>query len=166
MPVTSYGDPSRKFIGAGAGAATGKEETFSDTEDAAVDIENGVFGARFGGGGEKKIVGAHRGLPNGGVGGSAGGAGASRSQARFGAPALELTKALTSIIAAERPNDTFSKAHLSVEFDATPAEVEQARRDELRRIYRALPDRQSVVHLVNLYFGRVSWLFHHLHAPT
>lgn len=148
------------------GREQGKEETFSDTEDAAVNLENGVFGGRLGGGaGEKKVQGAQR-VPIGGKGGGMAGASNARSQARFGAPALELTKALTSIIAAERPHDTFSKAHLNVEFDASPAEVEQARKEELRKIYRALPNRQSVVHLVNLYFGRVSWLFHHLHAPT
>lgn len=155
---TALGDPSRKFIG-GAGAVKDQEDTFSDTEDAAVNLENGVFGARM-----TALDKAGKGNAKAGERGPLFGGGPRAS--RFQATSLELTKALTSIVTTERPGDAYSKGHLAVEFDASPAEVERARADETRRIYRALPDRASVIHLVTLYFERVSWLFHHLHAPT
>jgi hypothetical protein len=87
---TNYGDPNRKFIagggGAGVGREQGKEETFSDTEDAAVNLENGVFGGRLGGGGgEKKTPGARPGLTVGGTGGGMTRATSVRSLTRFGA---------------------------------------------------------------------------------
>lgn len=158
-PSTALADPARKFVGAGA-AVKEQEDTFSDTEDAAVNLENGVFGARMtaldktGKGGIGKLEG--RGAP----------AAPGQRPSRFVGSSLELTKSLTSIVATDRPNESYSKGHLAVEFDASPAEVERARAEELRRIYRALPNRASIVHLVTLYFERVSWLFHHLHAPT
>lgn len=131
------------------------DETFSDTEDAAVLLENGVFGTR-------PILGPdspeHSSLvlPRDD--------GRRARESRFGARGLELTKALTSIVALG--HRTPSRAHLNVEFDATAAEVDAAAASATQRILRALPPRAVVRHLVNLYFTRVSWLFHHLHAPS
>lgn len=142
-----------------------KEETFSDTEDAAVDLENGVFG-RSGLGRTSPAPSStknNRGVEEGTR--SRRGTVSGR-ELRFGGKALELTKALTSIVAPDRLISAYSKAHLNVEFDASPADVERAWGEEQRRIYRALPNRAAIKHLVSLYFTKVSWLFHHLHAPS
>lgn len=153
-PNTALGDPNWKTLVQGAGGGA-QEETFSDTEDAAVDLENGVFGqvaanAAAGSPEATKTTSGTSGRGGGGAGG----------KLRFGGRDMELTTALTSIVAPERVGS--SKVHLDVEFDANPAEVEKARVDVLRRIYRVLPLRNAVNHLVHLYFSRVSWLFHHI----
>lgn len=92
----------------------------------------------------------------------------SSATSRFGAPQVELTKALTSIVSPPvHPVSTPSLlAHLPVDFDATPEEVAQARADEIDRIMRTLPGRDAIGYLVERYFDNVAWLFHHLHAPS
>lgn len=144
------------------------EETFSDTEDAAVNLENGVFMRPppiFSGNGDVASPAAssssklrHQ------VGSKSMTTGV--RELRFGGKPMEYTKVLTSIISQEKNLGSFSKAHLNVEFDALPEDVEQAWKDEQRKIYRALPTRGAIKHLVSLYFSKVSWLFHHLHAPS
>ncbi|KAK4702031.1 hypothetical protein P7C70_g4194, partial [Phenoliferia sp. Uapishka_3] len=137
---------------------------FSDTEDAAVLLENGVFGTRpiTGPDSPENDTGS-RGTRRGGEGNQRAGRGDAR-ESRFGSRGSDLTKALTSIVAHGRRIP--SRAHLNVEFDSTQAEVETATTSATQRILRAIPPRAVVQHLVNLYFTRVSWLFHHLHAPS
>ncbi|GAA5850159.1 hypothetical protein JCM9279_003552 [Rhodotorula babjevae] len=166
------------------------EEGYSDTEDAAVSLENGVFASRVGldtANSSTKpsllpprpllqhassSMGPGSSLNGGGGGGSSstGGGGRARrgSHVRFGAPPLELTKALTCIVSsasASAPSASL-KAHLLVDFDATLDEVREARTAEVERIVRTLPGRQATAFLVERYFGSVNWLFHHLHAPS
>ncbi|KAI5479172.1 Zn(2)-C6 fungal-type transcription factor [Pseudohyphozyma bogoriensis] len=147
-----------------------KEETFSDTEDAAVHLENGVFGraAAFPENGITRSPEIHgsKVLKGGGDARFAGGRGdASGREIRFGGRPLELTKALTSIVG-PGANVYTSRVHLNVDFNASPADVERERGEAFERIYRALPLPDVVDHLVQLYFTQVSWLFHHLHAPS
>ena len=85
---------------------------------------------------------------------------------RFGAPSTELTKALTSIVATPTVASASLRAHLLLEFDASAETVVRAKHDELERIMRTLPGREATVFLVERYFTNVSWLFHHLHAPS
>ncbi|KAL8281363.1 hypothetical protein RQP46_006397 [Phenoliferia psychrophenolica] len=140
-----------------------RDETFSDTEDAAVLIENGVFGSR-------PILGPDSPDNSSSLtmrrddGGSSRGARGDVRDSRFGRRDRELTKSLTSIVS--QGKSTPSRAHLNVEFDATQADVEAATVAATQRVLRALPPRPVVHHLVGLYFTRVSWLFHHLHAPS
>jgi hypothetical protein len=135
-------------------------ESFSDTEDAAVNLENGVFGRGLGAAGLVKMRSGDRTRSNSVAGGQT---------SRFGGVRnMEFTKALTCIVSMDRGPGTssYSKVHLDVNFDASPAEVEFARMEAIRRIFRVLPPRAAVTHLVQLYFSRVSWLFHHVHAPS
>ncbi|SCV67647.1 BQ2448_5258 [Microbotryum intermedium] len=175
----------------GEPAASGQEEAFWEVEQAALNLENGVFGAApKDGGSDRKAVASSSSsttmaatvagtrpslLSNPSPGKPQRGpipAGSHRPQpaataSRFGASSIELTKALTTIVATERPSETLSRAHLNVEFDATSLEIDKARSEELRRLIRALPsDRACTDYLVELYFGSIAWLFHHLHAPT
>ncbi|GAA5914952.1 hypothetical protein JCM8208_000782 [Rhodotorula glutinis] len=176
--------------GQGARADRDGEEGYSDTEDAAVSLENGVFASRVGldttNPSTKPSLLPPRpplqhasssmgpGSSLNGAGGTAGsstaGGGRARrgSHVRFGAPPLELTKALTCIVSsasASAPSASL-KAHLLVDFDATLDEVRDARTAEVERIVRTLPGRQATAFLVERYFGSVNWLFHHLHAPS
>lgn len=155
-PSTALEDPNRKTPVQGAGEGV-QEETWSDTEDAAVDLEDGVFGQVAANAAAESPETKTRLGTNGRGGGTTGG------KLRFGGRDMELTKALTSIVSPERVGPA-SKVHLDVEFDASPAEVERARLEVLGRIYRALPTREAVTHLVHLYFSRVSWLFHHIQS--
>ena len=161
----------------------------TQTEDAAVSLENGVFASRVGLDSTNpstkpsllqprpqlqhasSSMGPGSSLNgNGGGGGTSSGGGRARrgSHVRFGAPPLELTKALTCIVSsasASAPSASL-KAHLLVDFDATLDEVRDARTAEVERIVRTLPGRQATAFLVERYFGSVNWLFHHLHAPS
>ncbi|BGO93876.1 hypothetical protein NBRC10512_006114 [Rhodotorula toruloides] len=167
------GGKKRKMIGAL------DDEAFSDTEDAAVQLENGVFRPT-----EAASTGLATSLvaptrPNGlmpspqppslmRATSNPAAATLSSATSRFGAPQVELTKALTSIVSPPvHPVSTPSLlAHLPVDFDATPEEVAQARADEIDRIMRTLPGRDAIGYLVERYFDNVAWLFHHLHAPS
>ncbi|KAG0667170.1 hypothetical protein C6P46_002582 [Rhodotorula mucilaginosa] len=145
------------------------DEGFSDTEDAALRVENGVFGNRAleGAGGptgslvaqRPPLRSAHSALVSSrpGHGGTV---------PRFGAPSTELTKALTSIVATPTVASASLRAHLLLDFDASAETVVRAKHDELERIMRTLPGREATVFLVERYFTNVSWLFHHLHAPS
>ncbi|SGY16443.1 BQ5605_C012g06873 [Microbotryum silenes-dioicae] len=171
-------------------APGGQEEAFWEVEQAALNLENGVFGAtpKDGSSDCKAVASTSTTMPAAVAGTrppllsnpSAGGrpqrgpipAGSHRPQStattsRFGASSIELTKALTTIVATERPSETLSRAHLNVEFDATSSDIDKARSEELHQLIRALPiERACTNYLVELYFGSVAWLFHHLHAPT
>ena len=142
------------------------DETFSDTEDAAVLLENGVFGTRpiLGPDSPDNSSSLTMRRDDGESSSRAGPRG--RNEPRFGRRSIELTKSLTSIVSQSDRRYTSSRAHLNVEFDATLAEVEVAALAASQRILRALPSKLVVHHLVNLYFTSVSWLFHHLHAPS
>lgn len=148
------------------------EDTFSETEDAAVVLENGVFRSAPFTNDQNGQTELSR-TAKLGMGESLGHVedGRQRNQdslrdTRFGYRS-ELTKALTSIISPHRGSLAYSsRAGLNIEFDASPAEVERARVEAVIRIYRAIPGRDVVGHLVHLYFTRVSWLFHHLHSPS
>ncbi|KAK4056814.1 hypothetical protein OIO90_002063 [Microbotryomycetes sp. JL221] len=133
-----------------------QEETYSDTEDAAVNLENGVFGSRIGAKDSKAIHGKT----------AAPSAVASSQSRRFGAPPTELTKALTSIVSVEPMSEAYAKARLNIDFDASASEIEQARQEEMKRILRVLPPTEVLTYFVELYFGPVNWLFHTLHGPT
>ncbi|KAK4051134.1 hypothetical protein OIV83_002956 [Microbotryomycetes sp. JL201] len=154
---TALGDPKRKLIGLG-NRQRDQEDTYSDTEDAAVNLENGVFGSRLAKDG--KVINGK--IPP--VGPSA--ATSISNSRRFGAPPTELTKALTSIVATEPLNELYARSRLAVDFDASQHSIEQARQDEMSRILRVLPPPDIVTYLVELYFGPVNWLFHTLHGPT
>jgi len=136
-----------------------ESETLSETEDAAVSLEAGVFAKEL-----RMDLG-----PGGGVGraGSAPVAVGSiaTGELRFGGKPVELTKALTSIVGPDRPPAS-SRYALDVDFEASDAELAAARRVAVRRLSEALPDRAVQFHLVHLYFGSVSWLFHVLHPSS
>jgi len=133
------------------------EDCLSETEDAAASLEAGVFA--------KELRGD---LGLGGPGrpgaGAAVGSTATR-ELRFGGKPVELTKALTSIVGPERPLAGLWCA-LDVDFDASETELGQARKVALRRLRDALPDKAIQFHLMRLYFGSVSWLFHVLHPSS
>ncbi|GAA5861890.1 hypothetical protein JCM3774_001341 [Rhodotorula dairenensis] len=155
-------------VGRKGPSAGDADEAFSDTEDAALRVENGVFGNRAleaAGGPPGSLVANrpplrsnHSTFP------------ASRPGqgmvSRFGAPSTELTKALTSIVATPTVASASLRAHLLLEYDASAETVVRAKHDELERIMRTLPGREATVYLVERYFTNVSWLFHHLHAPS
>ncbi|GAA5945324.1 hypothetical protein JCM3775_007595, partial [Rhodotorula graminis] len=178
----------RRGAGQGARADREGEDGYSDTEDAAVSLENGVFASRVGLDAANpstkpsllaprpplqhasSSMGPGSSLNGGGGGSASAGGGRARrgSHVRFGAPPLELTKALTCIVSsasASAPSASL-KAHLLVDFDATLDDVRDARTAEVERIVRTLPGRQATAFLVERYFGSVNWLFHHLHAPS
>ncbi|KAM0787632.1 hypothetical protein ACM66B_003697 [Microbotryomycetes sp. NB124-2] len=155
---TALADPKRKLIGVEK-RDRDQEDTYSDTEDAAVNLENGVFGSRLAAKDVKVI--------NGRTAQSSATAAATISSfRRFGAPPTELTKALTSIVAIEPMNESYARSRLAVDFDATQSAIEQAKNEELKRVLRVLPPPDVVTYLVELYFGPVNWLFHTLHGPT
>ncbi|GAA6027400.1 hypothetical protein JCM8097_007831 [Rhodosporidiobolus ruineniae] len=166
------GEGMRRAIAAPPGGEK-DEEGYSDTEDAAVKLENGVFSGRL----ELDAPASSSASrayalpapppailprqnsqrPPGAPAGPA---------TRFGAPALELTSALTSIVSSSPPPSAALMANLMVDFDATPEEQFRARREAVEKIVRALPGRAVVEVLVERYFASVAWLFNHLHAPT
>ncbi|GAA6056116.1 hypothetical protein JCM3770_006002 [Rhodotorula araucariae] len=158
----------------GSAAGTGRperegEEGYSDTEDAAMSLENGVFSARIGlesanSSAKPSITPARPHLPH--ATSSVGPASGRNAAVRFGAPQLELTKALTCIVSTTPTPSASLKAHLLVDFDATLEEVQEARKAEVERIVRTLPGREATAFLVERYFTSVNWLFHHLHAPS
>ncbi len=149
-----HGDRAGRHHAHGHGA---DEDGLSETEDAAASLEAGVFVQELRGD-----------LGIGGIGrpgaGAAAGSTATR-ELRFGGKPVELTKALTSIVAPERPLAS-SRYALDVDFGASEAELGQARKVALRRLRDALPERAVQFHLVHLYFGSVSWLFHVLHPSS
>ncbi|BGP15860.1 hypothetical protein JCM10213v2_003849 [Rhodosporidiobolus nylandii] len=150
----------------------GAEEGFSDTEDASVALENGVFNGRL----DLPAAAPSTALPlppparpalAPSTSSFSQRAPALPFPTRFGAPPTELTPALTSILSSSAPPPSSAlKASLSVEFDATPAEMEAARRAEVERILKALPGREAVDWLVERYFGNVAWLFNHVHGES
>ncbi|GAA5906084.1 hypothetical protein JCM6882_003554 [Rhodosporidiobolus microsporus] len=181
--------------GAGLGEARRikEDEGYSDTEDAAVTLENGVFNGRLGdlaatpapSTSSKPF--ANPTLPSTSTSQCLAAPATSSSRAaaptsapalppplapnhlqhtRFGAPTHELTPALTSIFSSSPPPSSAVKAALSIDFDAGPEEVHKARRAEVERIVKALPGKEATVWLVERYFGSVAWLFNHLHAPS
>ncbi|BGP39812.1 hypothetical protein JCM10449v2_003763 [Rhodotorula kratochvilovae] len=160
----------RKGVGVGNGRPDREgEEGYSDTEDAAMSLENGVFSARIGldstNPSTKPSLLPPR--PPLARASSSVGTGSGRPAAiRFGAPQLELTKALTCIVSSASAPSASLKAHLLVDFDATLEEVQEARKVEVERIVRTLPGREATAFLVERYFTSVNWLFHHLHAPS
>ncbi|BGP31851.1 hypothetical protein JCM10296v2_003628 [Rhodotorula toruloides] len=165
------GGKKRKLIGAM------DDEAFSDTEDAAVQLENGVFRPTEAVSTALTTALAAQTRSNGLLPSpqppslmratSNPAASTLSSASRFGAPQVELTKALTSIVSPPtNPASTSILAHLPVDFDATPEEVAQVKADEIDRIMRTLPGRDATAYLVERYFDNVAWLFHHLHAPS
>ncbi|GEM07470.1 zn(2)-C6 fungal-type transcription factor [Rhodotorula toruloides] len=166
------GAKKRKMLGAT------DDEAFSDTEDAAVQLENGVFRSTEGVSTALTTSLAAPAPTNGLLSlpqppsllratSTSATPTLTSAASRFGAPQVELTKALTSIVSP--PVNSASApllAHLPVDFDATPDEVAQARADEIDRIMRTLPGRDAIGYLVERYFDNVAWLFHHLHAPS
>ncbi|GAA6012945.1 hypothetical protein JCM10207_008390 [Rhodosporidiobolus poonsookiae] len=167
---TAEGVGVRKAL---TGAKDEREEGYSDTEDAAVTLENGVFNGRI------ELDPTSTATPVKSASTSARplstqpvfppppvSYAASQPPPRFGAPAIEFTKALTSIVSSSPPPSSSLKAMLPVEFDASVEELQKARKDEVERILRALPGREATVFLVDRYFNNVAWLFHHVHAPT
>ncbi|GAA6060062.1 hypothetical protein JCM10212_003023 [Sporobolomyces blumeae] len=157
------------------------EDGYSDTEDAAVTLENGVFNGRLALEHTSKApyaaniapavsgpsVANRPSLPHAPTSYPAG----ARPPQRFGAPTLELTPALTSIVSAFAPSSSFFKstslrAHLNLEFDSSPAQVQEAFRSEIDRMIRSLPGREATLYLVERYFTSVAWLFRVVHAPS
>ncbi|BGP55261.1 hypothetical protein JCM8202v2_002859 [Rhodotorula sphaerocarpa] len=136
------------------------------TEDAALRVENGVFGNRaLEASSVPNGLAAHRPALRATASNSAG-LRPGTNPARFGAPPTELTKALTSIVATPTVASASLRAHLLLEYDAPPDTVIRAKHDELERIMRTLPGRDATLFLVERYFSNVAWLFHHLHAPS
>lgn len=133
------------------------EDGLSETEDAAASLEAGVFAKELRG--DLGLGGGGRAGPSAATGSTA------TRELRFGGKPVELTKALTSIVAPERPLAS-SRYALDVDFDASEAELGQARKVALRRLRDALPDKAVQFHLVHLYFGSVSWLFHVIHPSS
>ncbi|GJN89113.1 hypothetical protein Rhopal_002087-T1 [Rhodotorula paludigena] len=160
--------PRRAVTAGEGGRQQDGEDGFSDTEDAAVKLEYGVFAPRPDPPASSTKPAAHSARPALAHAPSSTGPSTRLSNVRFGAPQLELTKALTSIVVpapAPAPSSSL-RAHLLVDFDAPPEEVAGARQRELERILRTLPGREATAFLVERYFTSVAWLFHHLHAPS
>lgn len=145
--------------GRGHGGGAAEEETLSETEDAAVSLEAGVFAKEL-----RMDLGVTGGGGRGAGQAVAAGSSATR-ELRFGGKPVELTKALTSIVGPERALAS-SRYALDVDFDASEAELGAARKVALRRLRKALPERAVQFHLVHLYFNSVSWLFHVLHPSS
>jgi hypothetical protein len=142
------------------------------TEDAAQNLENGVFNGRLDLASTVSAAPLTSSLPAPSLAAqpppliTRPSQPAPSSTARFGAPPLELTTALTSIVALPLPHGDALSANLGCDFDATPAEITAARREEVERILKVLPDREVTEFLAERYFESVAWLFNHLHAPT
>ncbi|GAA5980707.1 hypothetical protein JCM5350_006359 [Sporobolomyces pararoseus] len=162
-----------------SGAKTEKEaeDGYSDTEDAAVTLENGVFNGRLALDNTSKPPYPPTSLPpssnvsrpfmphapssypvN------------ARPPHRFGAP-LELTSALTSIVSNLSPSSSFFtstslRAHLNLEFETSPASAYEVFRTEIDKMIRSLPGREVTTYLVDRYFTSVAWLFRVVHAPS
>lgn len=158
-PSTLVAPPAQQQSTRKPPATFGDEETFSETEDAAIDLEEAFVKTPTIANLDDKEAFSRtesRGMLPG------------TKEMKYGGRGAELTKALTCIVASERPAGAapYSKVHLTVSLTATQAEVEKARLTALRMLYRVLPQRAAVTHLVELYFSKVSWLFHHIHAPT
>ncbi|GAA5861032.1 hypothetical protein JCM8547_008014 [Rhodosporidiobolus lusitaniae] len=183
-PPTAEGvEGNVRAILAGTAVKEGdREEGYSDTEDAAVNLENGVFNGRL------ELPGASLTTSSAPLPQSLAPSSAQQASvpvrpalqqppqpsqqhlSRFGAPQVELTPALTSIVSSV-PVSSFNPSSalastLGIDFDATPEEMRKARRDEVERILRALPSREVTEFLVERYFASVAWLFNHLHAPS
>lgn len=126
------------------------EENFSDVdvEDAAVNLENGVFGNGLNGGTKLQMREESADIGNSGR--------------------MELTTAGTSIIAAKQTFDssTRSLAHLGIDFSASPIEIRAAYYAAITRILHLIvPHRKIILSFVNTYFGP-DRLFSTLHEPT
>ncbi|GAA5868804.1 hypothetical protein JCM1840_005125 [Sporobolomyces johnsonii] len=175
------GENGRTLISAGGPKAErDAEDGYSDTEDAAVTLENGVFNGRL------ALDPSTAGLPkapysmnttsNASVSTSSrpfiqhapSSYTSARPAARFGAPSLELTSALTSIVSPSLPYSASAslRAHLAIDFDASAEAVDRARKDEVERMIRSLPGREATAYLVDRYFTSVAWLFRVVHAPS
>ncbi|GAA5981930.1 hypothetical protein JCM10908_004671 [Rhodotorula pacifica] len=164
------GEGEKALVGKKGQSAGDPDDGFSDTEDAALRVENGVFGNRAleaAGGPSGSLVSSNRPpLRSAHSNYPASRPGPGGLVSRFGAPSTELTKALTSIVATPTVASASLRAHLLLEYDASAETVLRAKQDELERIMRTLPGREATVFLVERYFSNVSWLFHHLHAPS
>lgn len=93
-----------------------------------------------------------------------------RPPQRFG-PQLELTSALTCIVSHLPASSGFFsstslRAHLNLDFEASPSSAHDAFRTEIDRMIRSLPGREATLHLVDRYFTSVAWLFRVVHAPS
>ncbi|GAA5958019.1 hypothetical protein JCM21900_004747 [Sporobolomyces salmonicolor] len=156
------------------------EDGYSDTEDAAVTLENGVFNGRLtldsSAAGLLKAPYPINATPTASVSSSSRpliqhappSYTSARPAARFGAPSRELTSALTSIVSPPLPSSASAslRAHLAIDFDASAQAVERARKDEVERLIRSLPGREATAYLVERYFTSVAWLFRVVHAPS
>ena len=115
-------------------------ESFSDTEDATVSLERGV--AFLSGPGPTRKAGdtdSH----------------------------LPLTSAFTSILHVEGPvTAATSRVHLHLDFDATPSQVLDGKRQLTARILRALPTADKVASLIKVFFEKRNWLFHSVQEST
>lgn len=166
--VPKEGDDAAGVAGNGAGRAGAEraqaelEETLSETEDAAVSLEAGVFAKEL----RLDLGGAQDGTRTRHPAPTTTTAGSATRELRFGGRPVELTKALTSIVAPPERLLTSARFGLDVDFDASKEELEAARGVALRRLRDALPARDVQFHLVHLYFGSVSWLFHVLHPSS
>ena len=112
-------------------------ESFSETEDATVSLERGVAFLS----GPKRKAGDDSQLP--------------------------LTTAFTSILHVEGVvTPASSRVHLHLDFDASPAQVLEGRRQVTARIHRALPSADKMATLINIFFEKRNWLFHSVHEST
>lgn len=148
-PSTSANAPSPMRI------QNAKSDDFSDVEDAAATLEDGVFGAPPANG--QSGAGVHRTsskearqaqTPHVGKMGFTNTFGGTRH--------LELTPELTSIVAPERPPHMppLSTAHLDTPFDASPEQIDEAYRRAVRKCTDILPDSNVIDYLVDLYFAK------------
>ncbi|GAA5940469.1 hypothetical protein JCM1841_001026 [Sporobolomyces salmonicolor] len=175
------GENGRTAISAGGPKAErDAEDGYSDTEDAAVTLENGVFNGRLtldsSAAGLLKAPYPINATPTPSVSSSSRpliqhappSYTSARPAARFGAPSHELTSALTSIVSPPLPSSasTSLRAHLAIDFDASAEAVERARKDAVERLIRSLPGREATAYLVERYFTSVAWLFRVVHAPS
>ncbi|GAA5911475.1 uncharacterized protein JCM6883_005771 [Sporobolomyces salmoneus] len=169
---TTPGDSNAKDVAPKAEKEV--EDGYSDTEDAAVTLENGVFNGRLALDPTAKVPTsvppssnstrpfmAHAPVSFPGT---------ARPPQRFGAP-VELTSALTSIVSNMTPASSFFtstslRAHLNLEFEASPASAYEVFVNEVDRMIRSLPGREATTYLVDRYFTSVAWLFRVVHAPS
>ncbi|GAA5928564.1 uncharacterized protein JCM15063_003911 [Sporobolomyces koalae] len=155
-----------------------QEDGYSDTEDAAVTLENGVFDGRLALDSNAKTQYPSTSQAPASTSSRPFMAHAPASFAastrplppRFGVP-LELTSALTSIVTQLSPSSPFFtsislRAHLNLEFEATSTATHEAFRNEIDRMIRSLPGREVTTFLVDRYFTSVAWLFRVVHAPS